>query len=324
MTPRLSVIIPARNALDTLPRALAGVLALPVDRFEVIVVDDGSSDGTGAWLAELSGRDPRVAWLRRDADHGVSAARNAGIALARAPVLGFLDADDIWLPEFIARRLDWHEAHPETVLSFSDYDTLLPDGSLRKRHRASWPRFSRFVGGRSGMLPLGAAAFSLLVGENPVCTSSVLASRAAVLAVGGFDPGLRQAEDWDLWIRLSQRGAVTTSTEVELLHAARPGSLSHDVAGRVDGIREVVRRHRAEAWRRAPRAALAAGCLLEQAEAELARYSGHPGRAFLHSAAAAAWHPSRDTVRGTVRAALTVAGFADRPGHTAGTLSPGR
>jgi GT2 family glycosyltransferase len=312
MTPRLSVIIPARNALDTLPRALASVLPMPVDRFEIIVVDDGSTDGTGAWLNDLAGRDPRVVWLRRDADHGVSAARNAGIAKARAPVLGFLDADDVWRPELIACRLEWHEAHPDTVLSFSDYQTLLPDDSLQDRHHASWPRFARFVAGRSGMLPLGAAAFSLLVGENPVCTSSVLASRAAVLAVGGFDPGLRQAEDWDLWIRLSRQGGVATSTALELLHAARPDSLSHDVAGRVGGIREVVRRHRAEAWRHAPGAALAAGSLLEQAEAELARNSGRPGRAFLHSLAAAAWHPSVETARGTAGAALRLAGFGPR------------
>lgn len=309
MQPRLSVIIPCRNGLDTLPRAIASALALPIDRFEIIVVDDGSTDGTSAWLAERAAQDPRIVPLRRDADHGVSAARNAGIAAARAPVLGFLDADDVWDAEQIGRRLEWHEAHPETVLSFSDYTTLLPDGTLQDRYRASWPRFSRFVDGRSGMLSLGSAAFSLLIGENPVCTSSVLASRAAVQAAGGFDPRLRQAEDWDLWIRLSGHGTVAASTTVELLHADRPGSLSHDVAGRIGGIREVVRRHRAEAWRRAPRAALAASCLLAQAEAELARHSGKLGTAFLHSIGAAACHPSVETVRGVARAALTAAGL---------------
>nr|WP_294503834.1 glycosyltransferase family 2 protein [uncultured Rhodopila sp.] len=317
MLPRLSVIIPCRNALDTLPRAVASALALPIDRFEVIVVDDGSTDGTGAWLAELAARDPRVVPLRRDAEHGVSAARNAGIVAARAPVLGFLDADDVWYAGAIGSRLEWHEAHPETVLSFSDYMTLLPDGALQPRHRASWPRFSRFVDGRSGMLPLGTAAFSLLVGENPVCTSSVLASRAAVQAAGGFDPGLRQAEDWDLWIRLARQRAVAASTTVELLHADWPGSLSHDVVGRIGGIREVVRRHRAEAWRRSPRAALAALCLLEQAEAELARHTGHLGQAFLHSMGAAACHPSVEMARGVARAALTAAGLMVRPGQWA-------
>ena len=203
MTPRLSVIIPSRNGLDTLPRALDSVLALPIDRFEVIVIDDGSTDGTGEWLAALAARDPRVIPLRRDSNHGVSAARNAGIAAARAPVIGFLDADDIWTPERIAARLEWHEAHPATVLSFSDYQTLLPDGTLQARYLAYWPRYQRFLAGRPGMVPLGPAAFGLLAGENPVCTSSVLASRAAIQAAGGFDAGLRQAEDWDLWIRLA-------------------------------------------------------------------------------------------------------------------------
>nr|WP_294519354.1 glycosyltransferase family 2 protein [uncultured Rhodopila sp.] len=317
MLPRLSVIIPCRNALDTLPRAVASVLALPTDRFEVIIVDDGSSDGTGAWLAELASGDPRVVALRRDADHGVSAARNAGIAAARAPVLGFLDADDVWYPAAIGARLEWHEANPDTVLSFSSYMTLLPDGALQPRHDASWPRFSRFVDGRSGMLPLGRSAFSLLAGENPVCTSSVLASRAAVLAAGGFDPGLRQAEDWDLWIRLSRHGAVAASTAVELLHADHPGSLSHDVAGRIGGIREVVRRHQAEAWRRSPRAALAALCLLEQAEAELAWHTGHRGHALLHSVGAAVCHPSVQMARTMARAALTAAGLMPSPGQRA-------
>ena len=302
----------SRNAFDTLPRAVASALALPVDRFEVIVVDDGSTDGTDAWLAALAARDPRVVRLRRSADHGVAAARNAGIAAARAPVLGFLDADDVWHAEPIARRLAWHEAHPDTVLSFSDYRTLLPDGTLQARYLASWPRFERFVSGRTGMLPLGTAAFSLLLGENPVCTSSVLASRAAVLAAGGFDTGLRQAEDWDLWIRLSRQGAVTASSMVEVLHADRPGSLSHDVAGRVKGIRAVVRRHRAKAWRRAPEAARAASCLLAQAEAEHAERAGRLGRALLHSIAAAAWYPSVQTARDAARAALVAGGLKAR------------
>ena len=85
MSPRLSVIIPTRNALATLPRAMASALALPLDPIEIVVIDDGSTDGTWEWLEAATARDPRIVKLRRTANHGVSAARNAGIAVARAP-----------------------------------------------------------------------------------------------------------------------------------------------------------------------------------------------------------------------------------------------
>ncbi len=309
MPPRLSVIIPSRNGLDTLPRAVGSALAVPVADLEVIVVDDGSTDGTGAWLAEQHARDNRVIGLRRDSDHGVSAARNAGISAARAPVLAFLDADDMWHPEPYARRLAWHEANPATALSFANYQTLLPDGTLQDRYMAYCPRFQRFVGTRTGILPLGAESFSLLVGENPVCTSSVMASRDAVRAAGSFDVTLRQAEDWDLWIRLAKTGGAAASTEIELLHADRPGSLSHKVAERVAFMRQVVLRHRPDAWRRAPGAAMAAGCLLAQAEAELAMRQGRNATAFMRLAAAMAWQPSVQHLRDALRAGLVVAGL---------------
>lgn len=99
--PRLSVIIPTRNCLEWLPRAMASALAVPVSGLEVIIVDDGSTDGTAAFLthAEASGLPIRV--LRRAGGEGAAAARNAGLALAQAPVVGFLDADDIWQPDRI-------------------------------------------------------------------------------------------------------------------------------------------------------------------------------------------------------------------------------
>lgn len=309
MRPRLSVVIPSRNGLDTLPRAVASALALPVEELEIVVVDDGSTDGTGDWLAQQGKLDPRVIGLRRDKDHGVSAARNAGIAAARAPVLAFLDADDVWFPDPVAERLRWHERHPDTVLSFANYQTLLPDGRRQDRYLAYTPRFWRFIGGRDGIISLEDKAFPLLAGENPVCTSSVMVSREAVLAVGGFDAGLRQAEDWDLWIRLAKRGPVAASTAIELLHADRPGSLSHKVAERVACLRDVVGRHQRDVWRRSPAAALAAKCLLAQAEAELAIRQGRQWSALAHMAAAMTWQPSRQHFRDAARAGLVVLGL---------------
>ena len=114
-------------------------------------------------------------------------------------------------------------------MSFSDYATLLPDGRLQDRYQAYWPRFGRFLQGRSGMIPLGDASFGLMVGENPVCTSSVIARGLSVRQAGGFDASLRQAEDSECLIRLSAAGPVAASTVIEVYHAARPDSLSHNV-----------------------------------------------------------------------------------------------
>ncbi len=196
------------------------------------------------------------------------------------------------------------------MLSFADYQTGKPDGSLHDRYAAYWPLLQRFVSGRQGMLPLGAAGFSLLYGENPVCTSTVLARRDAVLAVGGFDAGLRQAEDWDLWIRLALHGPVAASTRHEAVHADREDSLSRRVAERVASVRTVVRRYRPVALRRAPGAALSACVCLAQAMAEGAQHEGRLARAALHSLAAAICRPfSLPLARQAAGAALLAAGY---------------
>lgn len=309
MQPRLSVIIPCRNGLETLPRAVASALALPIAELEVIVVDDGSTDGTTDWLEAESARDPRVVMLRRTQDHGASQARNAGIAIARAPLLGFLDADDVWHAAGIARRLAWHEAHPGIVMSFANYATLLPDGTVQPRYLGQCPRFRRFLGAQEGMVELGKAGFALIAAENPVCTSSVIVRCDAVQAAGGFDTSLRQVEDWDLWIRLARTGEMAASTGIELYHADRPGSLSHHVAERVSCLRRVVLRHRIDVMRRAPGAAMAGMCLLQQAEAELAMREGRDRAAFRHLAAALAWQPTLPHARDAARALLVLAGL---------------
>ena len=308
MCPRLSVIIPSRNALDTLPRAVQSALAVSVAALEVIIVDDGSSDGTATWATDLAQRDPRVVLLRRFANHGASAARNNGIAVARGAVLGFLDADDVWFPDAIARRLAWHEAHPTTAFSFSNYRTLLPDGSLQDRYIDYNPRFQSFMAGRGGIAPMGRDTFALLVGGNPVCTSSVLASRDAVLAAGGFDPVLRQAEDWDLWLRLTSFGDAAVSTEVEALHANRPGSLSSAIVERLHCVRTVLYRHRAEAWRHGMSAGLGLHGALAVARAELALHRNDAVGVLLHNLSALGWQPSGQRIKDAARAALVVAG----------------
>jgi glycosyltransferase involved in cell wall biosynthesis len=309
MIPRLSIVIPVRNGIDFIERAVDSARAVPVDRLEIIVVDDGSTDGTSALLSELAVKDPRIVVVTRTSDHGVSGARNAGIARASAAIVCFLDADDILRPQAIARRLRFHTVHPDIVFSFSDYQTLLPDGTIEARAAEYHPRFERFLAGRVGILPLGDMAFPLLYGENPVCTSGTMARREVLIELGCFSRELRQAEDWDMWIRLSRAGAVAYSTATELLHTARPGSLSTDVRDRTWHIAEVARRHRAYALRRHPGAAVAAASFIAVAQAEQARGLDRNVAALGHYLAGFALQPSLGLMREALRATAVVAGL---------------
>ncbi|WP_431301939.1 glycosyltransferase family 2 protein [Sediminicoccus sp. BL-A-41-H5] len=307
--PRLSVIIPTRNCLEWLPRAMASALAVPVDGLEVIIVDDGSTDGTAAFLATAEANGLPIRVLRRTGGEGAAAARNAGLAVARAPVVGFLDADDIWQPDRIAERLAWHKAHPETALSFGEYETLYADNRREPRLIGYMPRFAAAVAppdepwtGDIGWL--GAGGAGLVYGENPVCTSVVLASRAAVEAVGAFDVSLGQAEDWDLWIRLALHGPVAYAPRPQGLHMHRADSLSSEVragclavATVLDRYAGAIRARDAGAWR-------CGRAFVAEARAELAEEEGRRLAHLGWQARAWFWQPSRRRWRSCLRAAV--------------------
>lgn len=314
MVPRLAIVIPVRNGESFVAGAVASALALPIRDIEILVIDDGSTDGTPAVLQALAARDPRVVTIRRDSDHGAAAARNEAIRRARAAYICFLDADDSLRPA-VADRLLWHERHPETVMSFSDHETLLPDGTIEPRHVASWPRFQRFLGSARGIVMLGDDGFGLLFGENPVCTTGTMARRDALLGAGGFARDLRQAEDWDLWIRLARRGEIAYSTRAEVLHAVRPGSLSTEVDSVSRNVAEVVRRHWREAALRHPGALLSALSAVQVSRAEQARLRCRNVRAAVYYAAGLLLQPGTALARDFARALAVLAGLRP-PGAT--------
>lgn len=179
------------NGAPLLPRALASALGQTLGDLEAIVVDDGSTDDS-AEVAERAG-DPRVRVVRAGRRAGVSAARNRGIAEARADVVAFLDADDEWLPEKLERQVALLRAAPESppvvYCAFERSDAL-----------------GGRVLGRAGDGPQGDVYRPLLTGWHPGTASVFAVTRAALEAVGGFDEQLLTAEDYDLWLRLARAG----------------------------------------------------------------------------------------------------------------------
>lgn len=186
----VSIVIAARNADRFIGETLASATSQGGGVGEIIVVDDGSSDGTAAVVGRFSDRGVRLATNR---GHGVSAARNTGARLATGEWLMFLDADDLLRPGAIERLCQAAAAAPDADVVYGDYDRV--DGEGRAVGRRGLLRARR--------KPSGHVLERLLAG-NFIVNGGIMIIRKRVFdAVGGFDEALRFCEDWHCWCRLA-------------------------------------------------------------------------------------------------------------------------
>lgn len=282
--PPVSVVIPTRNCLPLLPATIASVDAQGLPGIEIIVVDDGSTDGTAAWLDAQRGRPGLV--VLAGAGDGPNVSRNRAIAAASAPLIAFLDADDRWLPGKLAPQLGHHLAHPDDVFSFNDYLHVDPAGADHGTSFEYWPAFRRTAGraDADGYRRLERAAAAILA-ENVVGTSTVVARRDALQNASGFDAALRSAADWDLWLRLARAGPVAFSRRVGTHYLMqRPGSVSANAALRISCMRRILEAHAPfvrEIGAEGAAAVRRARANLWDCEAALARAEGRLGRAVI-------------------------------------------
>ena len=217
--PAVSVVMPVYQGDQHLAAAIESVLAQTFELFELLVVDDGSTDGSSAIARTFAERDPRIRY-RRQENAGQGAARNAGIGMARGDAVAFLDQDDLWLPDKLARQLPLLD---DTTVVYSDTYILRDGGSGREErlsdHLDDWP--------------VPATLRSLIVGNTiPVLTA--LVSRRLLVEHDAFtsDPALKGVDDYDLWLRLAAAG-VTFSYIPEPLAVYRvhKASMSADQVG---------------------------------------------------------------------------------------------
>jgi glycosyltransferase involved in cell wall biosynthesis len=204
----VSIVIPTYNSAAFLGQALRSVFAQTYQDFEVIVVDDGSTDETEVQSKNFG---DRVISVRQE-HRGPGAARNLGILHTQGEFVAFLDADDLWLPEKLAKQVEYMGCHPDVVLAYTDFSR---GEDPRKSNGA---RLSNYRHKGSGHL------FSGLLRENFVATPSVLVRRHALAASGLFDPTLTGAEDRDLWLRLARVGPFGLIDEVLVLVRNHPGN----------------------------------------------------------------------------------------------------
>jgi cellulose synthase/poly-beta-1,6-N-acetylglucosamine synthase-like glycosyltransferase len=236
--PRVTVVVPVRNGERYLAGTLRSVLAQTASHLEVIVVDDGSSDGTAAIVAGLAATDPRIRYVEARGQ-GVAAARNQGIELARAPLVAPLDADDLWLPtklEVQLARLD--QVGHDHALAYSW--TVLIDADDRLVG-VSRPFDEETMAGLEGDVFLPTLYKSFIAnGSNP------LMRRAAVEAVGGYDGSLSRREDWDLSVRLAERWPFALAAGYLVAYRQLPTGRSHGADELLLSHRRVLDRVRRE------------------------------------------------------------------------------
>ncbi len=187
--PLVSVILPTYNRGWIIKEAIDSVLEQEFSDFELIVVDDGSTDDTPAIL-NTYGRDIRVL---RQSNRGVSAARNRGIAASAGQLIAFLDSDDLWLPQKLTAQVDFFAARPDAVICQTEEQWIR--NGIRVNPKMRHHKFSGMIFERSLELCL-------------VSPSAVMLRRALFETAGMFDERLPACEDYDLWLRISCRYPV--------------------------------------------------------------------------------------------------------------------
>lgn len=247
---RVVAIVPVHGPSPYLAGALEALLTHDPRPDDIVVVDDGSPEP----VAVPEG----IRLVRRERRGGPAAAREAGLAAAPdADLVAFADADDRWLPGKLAAQLEALEANPDAALCFGRAIIVGPDGA------PTGERWEELPAGRHEPARLGPLLFE----RNPIPTSSVIVRRDALLEAGGFAGPAPLGSDWDLWLRLVERGATFVCEPRAVIEYRRhPGGVTADVAALAEANLAIRAAHRslvpaevAEAARRRDLVALARG-----------------------------------------------------------------
>ena len=222
-TPRVSIVIPTYNGLKFLPQTIASVMAQTFQNFELLLIDDGSSDGTSEWVAQFNqSQSLQASSINRidsettdlqttnsQINHqirffqqqrgGVSAARNLGIQNAVGEFVAFLDADDLWVPTKLARQINYLMQHPQVGLVHGWIALMDEAGTLTGRVLSSRPEDS---------------SLAQLMTKNSVACQTVMVRRSCFDQAGVFDRKADTVEDWDVWMRVARFYPIAVLPEV--------------------------------------------------------------------------------------------------------------
>lgn len=188
----VSVIIPTYNRAGTLMRSIQSVMEQSYSEWELIIVDDGSTDHTGDLVKPIVEQDTRIRYIHYPENKGQAVARNTGIQASQGEYIAFQDSDDCWMPEKLQRQISMMEAHPEYGLVYGQ--VVYDDGGILS---APYPP-----------VDVGEQVFEACLKQNQIGTPTMLVRKAVFDAIGLFDTSLVALEDYELALRITKNYPV--------------------------------------------------------------------------------------------------------------------
>lgn len=209
----ISVIIPLYNKGKQIAHTLRSVLNQTFQDFEVVIVDDGSTDGSVAEVEKFC--DSRIRLIHQK-NAGVAAARNRGIEEAKGDLIAFLDADDEWKPEYLATQHHLSQKYPDCSVFVCNYEFRNMEGKVTPTIIRKLP-FTGEEGILSNYFEVASCS------HPPLWTSAVMVKKQAIQAIGGFPVGIKSGEDLLTWARLAVNGQIAYSKKVEAIYELGEG-----------------------------------------------------------------------------------------------------
>jgi glycosyltransferase involved in cell wall biosynthesis len=227
-SPAVSVVLPTYNREDVVGRAIESVLEQSYRDFELIVVDDGSTDDTAAVVRSFD--DPRVAFLEYEENSGAPAARNTGIREAAGEFIAFQDSDDEWHPEKLEKQMEvFADAPPSVGVVYTGFTRV---GEETETYHPG-----------PGVDPKEGDVHQSLLRQNFVTTQAAVVRAQCFEDVGGFDERLPRFQDWELWIRISREYAFKLVDQSLVTAYDRPDSISNDLDALVEARKVIIGKH---------------------------------------------------------------------------------
>lgn len=206
----VSVILPTYNCARFLQESVGSILSQTYHPYEIIVVDDGSTDNTKEVLQTFM---PRIKYLPFEQNKGLPKARNIGIQSARGAYIAFIDADDLWFPEKLQTDIEYFTQHPDTGMLYSRHLNIDEKGAV-------------FDGTTKNRLPSGDIFLQLFSEQNFIISSSVVARKEVFETTGLFDEQFVNCQDWDMWLRIAFSFKVAGINKPLVKYRHNPHSLS--------------------------------------------------------------------------------------------------